>query len=85
MKGWVLQGRFLVMCCLVGFGFSFERQESFGGGGREGIEERKIKDGNRYPHVRFWYYSYPIQNLTGMDLDTQTQPHQVSSIYHTIQ
>ncbi|KAJ6985715.1 hypothetical protein NC653_023615 [Populus alba x Populus x berolinensis] len=29
------------MCCLVGFGFSFERLESFGGGGREGIEERK--------------------------------------------
>lgn len=41
MKGWVLQGRFLVMCCLVGFGFSFERLESFGGGGREGIEERE--------------------------------------------
>jgi hypothetical protein len=39
MMGWVLQVRFLVMCCLVGFGFSFERLESFGGGGREGIEE----------------------------------------------
>jgi hypothetical protein len=41
MMGWVLQGRFLVMCCLVGFGFSFERLESSGGGGREGIEERR--------------------------------------------